>query len=94
MASSGDGRFDDVFMTMAQQSGSIDGLLRTFFSFLHRRTDFYVVQPPEGARMGFPEGRAEEMVRCSALPAQRGSLTGRRDSFCALSAPSRRSGTC
>lgn len=59
----GEGRFDDVFLGLAQQHGGIQPLLNSFFGFLHRRTDFYV-QFPEGTRasMGFPPGAAEKMV--------------------------------
>eukprot|EP00501_MAST-03F_sp_TOSAG23-6_P001036 GSMAST32.ASY1.ANO1.1078.1 assembled CDS len=57
-----DGRYDDVLLGIAQQQGGIEPLLETFFSFLHRRTDFYVVQPPGGANMGFPPGVAESLL--------------------------------
>jgi hypothetical protein len=73
----GDGRFDDVFMGLAQQHGGIQPLLDSFFGFLHRRTDFYV-QVPEGTRasMGFPPGAAEKMVREHALACVRRSCDG------------------
>lgn len=89
MASGGDTRFDDVLMTMAQQSGSIDGLLRAFFSFLHRRTDFYVVQPPQGASMGFPEGKAEDMVRACAADRCSGAAAGAALTIASATAPPR-----
>jgi hypothetical protein len=64
MAEGGE-RFDDVLMGLAAQLGGIDPLLRTFFSFLHRKTDFYVVadfkQTPQ-ATMGFPRGAAERLL--------------------------------
>jgi hypothetical protein len=37
-------------------------LLKTFFSFLHRKTDFYVVARNRDDRMGFPRGANEEIV--------------------------------
>jgi N-terminal conserved domain of Nudc./CS domain len=59
-------RFDDVLMTMAGQLGGIEPLLKTFFSFLHRNTDFYVAWPPAAAAekptMGFATGKAEELL--------------------------------
>ncbi|TMW56861.1 hypothetical protein Poli38472_006871 [Pythium oligandrum] len=57
------GRFDELFLTLAQQNGSIEGLLDSFFDFLHRKTDFYVVSHDPGAsRMGFLPGQAQQMV--------------------------------
>jgi N-terminal conserved domain of Nudc./CS domain len=59
-------RFDEVLMTMAGQLGGIEPLLKTFFSFLHRNTDFYVAWPPAAAAekptMGFATGKAEELL--------------------------------
>ncbi|KAG5186928.1 nuclear migration protein nudC-like protein [Tribonema minus] len=60
-------RYDELLMTMAGQLGSIDGLLRTLFSFLHRKTDFYVEWDPallasERPTMGFVSGKAEELL--------------------------------
>ena len=63
-----EGKFDDLLMGMAAQHGSLEPLLRTFFSFLHRKTDLYVVADfsrPEGASMGFPPGAAEKIVSLS-----------------------------
>ena len=54
-------RFDEVFMGLASQHGGIESLLQTFFSFLHRKTDFYVVTETP-ANMGFPPGIAEKIV--------------------------------
>lgn len=58
-----DTRFDDVLLAVASKHDSITALLQTFFSFLHRRTDFYVVDPNSQRPMGFAEGAAERMVR-------------------------------
>ncbi|CAD7931472.1 unnamed protein product [Amoebophrya sp. A25] len=38
----GDERFDQLFLTIAQQAGSIDSIFDAFFGFLGRKTDFYV----------------------------------------------------
>ncbi|CAM9933389.1 unnamed protein product [Choristocarpus tenellus] len=60
-----DKRFDDVLLTMAGQAGGVESLLRIFFSFLHRSTDFYVTFDPvknSRASMGFPEGKAESIL--------------------------------
>jgi len=56
-------RYDDLLLTIAGQCGGIRPLLRTFFSFLKRRTDFYVVfEAGASASMGFPPGAAERML--------------------------------
>merc|ERR1719401_2657537 len=47
-------RFDGVLLNIAQQSGSIDGILDCFFGFLQRKTDFFT-----GAQ---DEQTAEQMV--------------------------------
>eukprot|EP00929_Paragymnodinium_shiwhaense_P117425 TRINITY_DN8799_c0_g1_i1.p1 TRINITY_DN8799_c0_g1~~TRINITY_DN8799_c0_g1_i1.p1 ORF type:complete len:340 (-),score=180.82 TRINITY_DN8799_c0_g1_i1:370-1389(-) len=52
--SSEDERFDGILMNIAQQSGSIDGILDSFFGFLQRKTDFFT-----GAQ---DEATAEAMV--------------------------------
>ena len=43
MSSPTEGRYDQLFLTLANQVGSdgIDGLLDAFFSFLRRKTDFF-----------------------------------------------------
>jgi hypothetical protein len=58
-------RFDEVLLNLAAQSGGIEPLLKSFFSFLHRKTDFYVVadfKPGSNVSMGFPPGGAEKIV--------------------------------
>ena len=47
--------------------GDLRKLMFAFFSFLHRRTDFYLVPNAEDlkegkAKMGFPEGEAEKLL--------------------------------
>ena len=60
--------FDDMLTHMASKAGGIKALLDTFFSFLERKTDFYVQFDPAdkqhtgGYSMGFPKGVAEKMV--------------------------------
>ena len=46
---------DYYFTQIAQKKGGIDPLLRSFFSFLHRKTDFYVEYGPNdpAAKMVF-----------------------------------------
>mmetsp|Transcript_15638 Transcript_15638/g.33260 ORF Transcript_15638/g.33260 Transcript_15638/m.33260 type:complete len:333 (+) Transcript_15638:87-1085(+) len=47
-------RFDGVLLNIAQQAGSIDNILDTFFGFLQRKTDFFTGAQDEQA--------AEKMV--------------------------------
>ena len=57
---------DQLFMMAAERSGGIDPLLKAFFGFLHRRTDFYVVHDgAKGVRYeaGFADGQAEAMAQ-------------------------------
>jgi hypothetical protein len=56
-------RYDDMFMMLASQHQGVLPLLRTFFSFLQRKTDFYIVDPSPQRRIGFEEGVAEKLVR-------------------------------
>ncbi|GMH72083.1 hypothetical protein TL16_g05825 [Triparma laevis f. inornata] len=60
-------QFDPLLMEIAQRSGSLDAMLGHVFSFLYRKTDFYVVGDDESfknktATMGFPEGEAEKLL--------------------------------
>jgi len=59
-----DERYDEILMTLAGQHGALEPLLKTFFSFLHRKTDFYMVHPETdlNARMGFTPGSAEKLL--------------------------------
>ena len=55
-------------MALANSAGGdLRKLLYAFFSFLHRRTDFYLVPHEDDlkegkAKMGFPEGEAEKLL--------------------------------
>jgi len=40
-------KFDGIFLSMAQQSQGIEPLLDSMFSFLRRKTDFFVGAPPK-----------------------------------------------
>ena len=60
-------RFDEMFLMMASQHNGIEDLLKTFFSFLHRKTDFYVVSTQQNGRMGFPAGLCHYASVCHAI---------------------------
>ena len=34
-------RFDDFYFTICKETGGIEGLLHSLFSFFYRRTDFF-----------------------------------------------------
>ena len=58
---------DEMLTRIASKAGGIKPLLDTFFSFLERKTDFYVQfdasdKTKAPYKMGFPEGVAEKMV--------------------------------
>lgn len=59
-----DDSYDAIFMQIAGQIGSVQGLLDKFFGFMNRKTDFYVQyrESTEKATMGFPVGAAEMML--------------------------------
>lgn len=54
--------FDSALMGILQQCGKIQPFLEVLFSFLSRRTDFYIIMESETAKMGFPNGVALNMV--------------------------------
>lgn len=64
--------WDAPYTALAQKSnGDLRLLLHSFFSFLHRKTDFYVTHNPKDVeqkipvRMGFKEGDAEKLLIAS-----------------------------
>ena len=56
-------RYDEALLAIASQHADISSLLKTFFSFLHRKTDFYIVDKQPQRTMGFAPGAAEKLVR-------------------------------
>ena len=54
--------YDSALMGILQSCGKLQPFLDAVFSFLARRTDFYILMKHERARMGFPPGVAENMV--------------------------------
>jgi hypothetical protein len=67
MADASECKLDELFMNIAGQLGGLNPLLRAFFGFLHRRTDFYVCWDDEVATQlkpssGFPKGKAESLL--------------------------------
>lgn len=56
------GVYDSALMGMLQDCVKLPQFLDAIFSFLARRTDFYVIMEHEKAKMGFPPGVAQEMV--------------------------------
>ena len=54
-------RFDHFFVNITQEAGGLEGLFHSLFSFLLRRTDFFVESEP-GDKMGFPPGVNEKML--------------------------------
>ena len=59
---SSDTRFDDLLLAFASQQEGLDAVLRTFFSFLHRRTDLYIVDERPTRPVGFAPGAAERIL--------------------------------
>ncbi len=54
--------FDPVLLSMMQNCGKVQNFLDSVFSFLSRRTDFYIIMEHEKAEMGFKPGVAMNMV--------------------------------
>ena len=57
--------FDAPLIALTQQcGGDLRRVMFSFFSFLHRRTDFYLVPHPDdtSSKMGFREGDAEKLL--------------------------------
>jgi hypothetical protein len=54
-------RFDEFYLTICKEVGGIEGLVKSFFDFLFRKTDFFYECDP-GDKMGFPPGYSERMV--------------------------------
>ena len=56
------GVYDSALMGILQDCVKLPQFLDAMFSFLARRTDFYIIMEHEKAKMGFPQGVAESMV--------------------------------
>ncbi len=56
------GVYDTALMGILQNCVKLPNFLDAMFSFLARRTDFYIVMEHDKAKMGFPTGVAESMV--------------------------------
>ncbi len=54
-------RFDEMYLTICKEVGGIEGLLRSFFDFMIRKTDFFYECDP-GDKMGFPPGYNKKLV--------------------------------
>ena len=93
-----DDRFDEMLMSFAGQSGGLAPMLKTLFSFLHRKTDFYIVHSEEDAKMGFPAGVAEKLVilvaACRLCAAASGWSSGCGGHRCSQRADSISRGFC
>ncbi len=57
-----EGMYDGALMGILQNCGKLQPFLDAVFSFLARRTDFYIIMQHERAKMGFAPGVAESMV--------------------------------
>ena len=60
-------KYDDVFLGILQDCGKIERFLEAIFSFLSRRTDYFLLMHKKDDKYGFPPGMAEKMlikVRC------------------------------
>lgn len=55
--------YDNALMSILQSCGKLPPFLDAIFSFLARRTDFYILMKHEKAKMGFLPGVAESMVQ-------------------------------
>ena len=56
------GVYDSALMGILQDCVKLPQFLDSVFSFLARRTDFYIIMEHEKAKMGFHPGVAESMV--------------------------------
>jgi hypothetical protein len=54
-------RFDEFYLTICKEVGGIEGLLKSFFDFMIRKTDFFYECDP-GDKMGFPPGYNKKLV--------------------------------
>ena len=57
----GEGKYDNAFLSVLQDVGKIEPFMEHLFSFLRRRTDFYLLLDKDG-KFGFAPGVSEKMV--------------------------------
>jgi hypothetical protein len=57
-----EGAYDSILMSIMKDCGKIQPFFECIFSFLSRRTDFYIIMEHDHAEMGFPPGVALNMV--------------------------------
>lgn len=57
--------YDNAFFGILQNEGNIETFLDAVFSFLFRKTDFYVTMTSPTDRMGFPPGVAKKHVNAA-----------------------------
>lgn len=69
MAEQFEGKYDAAFMSVLQDVGQIQPFLEAVFSFLGRRTDFYLALSDNG-KFGFAPGVAERVVKQVSAPAR------------------------
>ncbi len=60
----GGGKYDSALMSILQDCVKLPTFMDAIFSFLARRTDFYILMEPgdTSAKMGFVEKESEAMV--------------------------------
>lgn len=54
--------FDPLLLSMMENCGKVQNFLDSIFSFLSRRTDFYILMDHDESQMGFKPGAAMNMV--------------------------------
>lgn len=57
--------YDSAFLGILQNEGNVQTFLDAVFSFLYRRTDFYVIMKSPTDKMGFPSGVARKHVNAA-----------------------------
>lgn len=57
--------YDSAFLGILQNEGNVQTFLDAVFSFLRRRTDFYVIMKSPTDKMGFPPGIAKKYVNAA-----------------------------
>lgn len=57
-----EGTFDSILLSIMRSCGKIQPFFECIFSFLSRRTDFYIILEDNHPDMGFPPGVALNIV--------------------------------